>query len=83
MSISTVFRFGTFNIMHPDLRGLTRKEAYVRAEFPWKYFKPVEQRINWYGGAVREDGGNGMYMTEAQADAWPHWVKSDIKIGPS
>lgn len=82
MSISTVYRLGTFDLLHPELRSLTRSEAVGRATFPWKFFKPSALWINWYGAAVRE-GGQGMYMTEAQAMVWPMVDQGDIKHGPA
>jgi len=83
MSISTVWQQNRWDILHPDLRSLTKSQLYMRAEFPWKWFKSAEVRINWYGGAIRESGGNGMYMTEPQAAKWTNWVKSDVVLGPS
>lgn len=81
MSISTVYRLGTFDLLHPELRSLTRDEAVGRASFPWKFFKPSALWINWYGAAIRE-GGRGMYMTQAQAAVWPMEQTPDIKVGP-
>lgn len=82
MSISTVYRLGTFDLLHPDLRTISRNEAVMRSAFPWKYFKPADQWINWYGAAIRT-GGRGMYMTEAQAKVWPMEDQGDITIGPA
>jgi len=84
MSISTVFRFQTFNVLHPDLRGLSETELKRRSSFPWRFFRPAAEQVSWYGGAIRPDGsGQGMYMTEPQAQAWSAWVVSDTKVGPS
>lgn len=82
MSISSVFYHNTFNLLHPDLRSKTRDWLVRRSSYFTAFFYPAADRVSWYGGAIREDGGNGMYMTPQQAAAWPHWVKSDIKIGP-
>lgn len=84
MSISSVFYHGTFHLLHPDLRTKTREWLVRRSNYFTCWFYPETERVSWYGGAIRDtDGGNGMYMTPPQASAWPHWVKSDVKIGPS
>jgi len=84
MSISSVFYHGTFHLLHPDLRTKTREWLVRRSNYFTCWYYPETERVSWYGGAIREDGsGQGLYMTPVQAKAWPHWVKSDIKIGPS
>lgn len=82
MSISTVFRHGTYHILHPELRDKTRQYLVLRSNYFTAFFFPRDEQIAWYGGAIREDGGQGMYMTEAQAREWTSWVKNDIVIGP-
>lgn len=83
MSISTVFRHNTFQLLHPDLRTKDRSWLVRRSHYFIQFFYPADERVHWYGGAIREDGGNGMYMTEGQASSWTNWVVSDIKPGPS
>ena len=83
MTIATMFRRGQFHLLHPDLRNKDRAYLVLRSSIFSRYYFPAEERISWYGGAIREDGGNGMYMTEPQARAWKNWVKSVHSIGPN
>jgi hypothetical protein len=69
-------------LLHPELVGKSYSYLYMRSAFPFKYFFPYDSRINWYGGAIRNDGKQGMYMTEAQARDWAKWVVSDVSVGP-
>lgn len=85
MSISTVWYYGNFNILHPELRQKTREYCIRRSSMWTCWWYPADERISWYGGAIRSDSdrGNGMYMTEPQAKAWKDWVVSPgIQVGP-
>ena len=72
------------SLLHPDLQTISDWEFRIRTGF-WSrlFYCKREEWINWYGDAVRPDGAQGMYCTAAQYEAWPHKVRSDIKIGPS
>ena len=71
------------HLLHTALRDLSRAALVMRSSFPFKYFYPESDRISWYGGAIRYDGGQGMYMTGGQAMLWTKWVKQDdITVGP-
>lgn len=75
---------GWREVAHPDLHPFTDAEFKRRTDF-WArlfYCRPSEY-VNWYGDMLRDDGGQGMYATDAQHQAWPNKVVSDIKIGPS
>lgn len=69
-------------LLHPELRTQTRAWLVLRSSFPFMYFFPYDSRVAWYGGAVRPNGGQGMYMTAAQARDWTSWVVTDHVIGP-
>ena len=73
------------DLLHPDLQNISEWEFRIRTQFFSRLFYCKRSEwINWYGDCIRDtDGGNGMYMTEAQYPDWPHKNKSDIKIGPS
>jgi hypothetical protein len=64
------------DLAHPELRSFSDTEFEIRTSILGRiiYRIPMEDWINWYGGALRTfvggDGGQGMYMTEAQAAAW-------------
>ena len=83
MSISSVFHHNTPELLHPDLRSKDRAWLYLRAEFPFRYWFPEDERVGWYGGALRENGAKGLYMTGAQAKEYKNWEVSDVQIGPS
>lgn len=84
MSISTVFYHNTFNLLHPNLRTKTRSWLVARSSVFSRWWYPKAEQVSWHGGAVRDDGsGNGMYMTTQQAEEWPHWIKSNVTVGPS
>lgn len=81
-------------LAHPDLQLLD--DATFRARSDWLSAVvnrvPEADRIYWYGGMKRSwkasknnmkgDGGNGAWMTAAQAEAWTDRVASDVVIGP-
>ena len=71
------------NLLHPDLANISEWEFRIRTSFFSRLFycKPSEY-INWWGGDIRPDGGQGMYATRDQHERWPHKVVSDVKIGP-
>lgn len=70
-------------LLHPELRGKSNSYLVLRSMFPFCYFFPMEQRIAWYGDAVRPDGnGTGMYMTWPQYVAWDKSDSGDIHVGP-
>jgi hypothetical protein len=73
------------DLAHPELRALDDQTFEIRSSILARiiYRVPMEDWINWYGGMLREDGQQGMYMTEAQAAAWTARVDmGDISIGP-
>jgi len=74
-------------LRHPDLRFVPLRRMSLRAGGDpmgpsHVYEIPVEDRILWFGDLMRVDGGNGMFATQAQADAWPNKLRTDIGIGP-
>lgn len=71
-------------LAHPDLQGLSDMEFEIRSSLFSRLINgvPQSQWINWYGGLIRPDGGNGMYATEALAESWSHRTVSDVKHGP-
>lgn len=72
------------HLRHPDLRSMDRGDFIRRSHWMSKWWYPSETQIGWFGNAVRDtDGGQGMYCTQPQYEAWPHKVFGDLKIGPS
>jgi hypothetical protein len=78
MSISS-----NISLLHPALQRKDKEYLEWRSMFPLRYMFPFDEQISWYGGAIRPDGGQGMYMSGAQSAEWKEWVRSDIGIGPS
>lgn len=71
------------HLRHPELRDKTHGYIVQRTSMWSKWWYPVDQQIGWFGSAIRDtDGGNGMYMTLPQFEAWPHRTASDVTIGP-
>lgn len=72
-------------LFHPELRDKTRTYCVLRSSMWSRWWYPYGQQISWFGGLVRahSDGGNGMYATAPQAEAWPHRTdQGTIKHGP-
>jgi len=74
------------HLMHPDLLLLSTAQRALRAaggiEASTMYGIAEEDRIAWHGGLIRADGGQGLYATQSQADAWDDRVSDGTSIGP-
>jgi len=74
-------------LRHPDLALLSPEAMSLRSDGGWDapaviYNIAPEDRIKWHGGLIRRDGGNGMYATQSQADAWDDRVADGTNVGP-
>jgi hypothetical protein len=74
-------------LRHPDLRRLSNAAMSLRAAVgvgpSTMYGIRPEDVISWWGGLVRADGGQGMYATAEQGEAWPYRVDDNgVGIGP-
>lgn len=84
MGISTVFKYGTYNILHPELR--SKDQKWIESRGGWyNFFYPDGEQINWYGDMIRNDsdGGAGMYATRDQHQRWPHKYVGPSVVGPT
>ena len=72
------------HLFHPELRDKSRSYCVLRSSMFSRWWYPFDQQISWYGGLIREGGGNGMYATPPQAETWTNRVDTGtVKIGPS
>ena len=57
-------------LFHPELRNKSRAWLVLRSSFLSRWWYPPSEMVSWYGGLIREGGGNGMFATADQALAW-------------
>lgn len=70
------------DLYHPQLRDMPAARRILASSW-FNFFLPADQRIHWYGDAIRPGGGNGLYCTQALYDAWPNKSSAgDIVAGP-
>ena len=73
-------------LRHPDLLYVSTGQMSLRAAggitASTMYGIAQEDLISWWGGLIRADGQQGMYATQAQADAWDDRVSDGTSIGP-